>query len=275
MKFSIVTTIHAWHEDKLRQLNRCLKSVANQSYQNYEHIIVDDGSTFEIDDLVNSFSNTKLIKTVHNERVTALNKGFKNAEGKWICLLDADDEYFSYTLEIFNQMIKKNPKYRLFNGASYHVWKDWSGHIRGAFKPKEEKVGHEIFGRGLIVNGTYFFHRSVYEKLGAYPGDDNGVIREVDCSELNYGKIRTLYMGSPWDFSAAFQLEFPEVRDLFMVNHEAEPHKVICELGNPWGQDFALFYKYTRKYHTKTYDVPVYIVHHDEKAKGEHHELSD
>jgi len=274
MKFSIITTIHAWHEDKVRQLNRCLKSVANQSIQDYEHIVVDDGSTFEIDDLVKSFNNTKYIKTVHNERVVSLNKGFKEAEGKWICLLDADDEYFSYTLEIFNQMIKKNPKHKLFNGASYHVWADWSGHIRGAFHLEEEKVGHKIFGRGNIVNGTFIFHRSVYEDLGAYPGGENGVIKDIDCTKLNYGKVRNLYMGSPWDFSAACQLEHPEIQELFMVNTKVEPHKIIAELGNPWGQDYFLFYKYTRKYHTKTYDIPVYIVHHDEKGKGEHHELS-
>ena len=274
MKFSIITTIHAWHEDKVRQLNRCLKSVVNQSIQDYEHIIVDDGSTFEIEDLVHSFDKAKCIKTVHNERVVALNKGFKEAQGNWICLLDADDEYFSYTLEIFSQMIKKNPKHKLFNGSSYHVWSDWSGHIRGAFNLPEKKVGHEIFGRGQIVNGTFIFNKSVYEDLGAYPGDKNGIVKKVDCKKINYGKVRDLYMGSPWDFSAAFQLEYPEIQDLFMVNYEAEPTKVIAELGNPWGNDFALWYKYTRKYHTKTYDVPIYIVHHDEKGKGEHHEIN-
>jgi glycosyltransferase involved in cell wall biosynthesis len=75
MKFSIITTIHAWHEDKIRQLNRCLKSVSIQSFDDYEHIVVDDGSTFEINDIVNSFDKTRLIQTVHNERVVALNMG--------------------------------------------------------------------------------------------------------------------------------------------------------------------------------------------------------
>jgi glycosyltransferase involved in cell wall biosynthesis len=36
----------------------------------------------------------------------------KESSGDWICFLDADDEYFSYTLEIMNQMIEKNPKYK-------------------------------------------------------------------------------------------------------------------------------------------------------------------
>lgn len=275
MKFSVITTIHAWHKDKVRQLERCLKSIQAQSFTDYEHIIVDDGSKLEIEELVKSFQKTKYIKSAHHERVTSVNLAMKNAKGEWFCFLDADDEYFSYTIEIMNQMIEKNSKHKLFNGASYHIWKDWSSHIRNAYHPKELKVGHEKFGRGQIVNGTYFFHRSVYEKLGGYPGDENGVVKGADCTELNYGGVRDLYMGSPWDFSAAFQLEHPEIRDLFMVDQEAEPYKCICELGNPWGQDYALFYKFTRKYHSKAYDIPIYIVHHDEKSEGERHELTN
>jgi len=68
-------------------------------------------------------------------------------------------------------------------------------------------------------------------------------------------------MGSPYDFAAAAQLEFPELRKHFMVDHENEPNKIIKELGNPWGQDFYLFYKYTRKFHSKPVKKYLYIVH--------------
>ena len=67
-------------------------------------------------------------------------------------------------------------------------------------------------------------------------------------------------MNTPYDFSAAAQIEFPELRQFFMVDHEAEPHKIIKELGNPWGQDYYLFFKYTRKYHSKAVRECLYIV---------------
>ena len=47
----------------------------------------------------------------------------------------------------------------------------------------------------------------------------------------------------------------------FMVNFEDEPDKIIKELGNPWGNDFYLFYKYTRQYVSKPIDEYLYIVH--------------
>ena len=46
-----------------------------------------------------------------------------------------------------------------------------------------------------------------------------------------------------------------------MVDHVNEPNKIIKELGNPWGNDFYLFYKYTRKYHTLSFKEYLYIVH--------------
>ena len=107
------------------------------------------------------------------------------------------------------------------------------------------------------MNGTFVFHRSIYEDLGAFPPHH---IENIDCSSLNYGGIRELWMTSPYDFSAAAQLEFPELQKYFMVDHVAEPHKIIKEFGNPWGQDHYLFYKYTRKYHSKPIDKYLYKV---------------
>ena len=129
------------------------------------------------------------------------------------------------------------------------------------------EVGHEVFGGGNIVNGTFVFHRSVYKDLGGYPPD---VVKDIDCTDINYPAfpgqekpyIRDLHANTPYDFSAFMQLKYPEIRQYFMVDHEAEPSgKIIKELGNPWGNDYALFYQYTRKYHSKPIKEYLYKVH--------------
>ena len=148
----------------------------------------------------------------------------------------------------------------MFNfGCRYHH-EDGGKNFRDPFYPKKLDVGHEKFGGGSIVNGTYVFHRDVYEDLGGFPKD---VIKDIDCTEINYGpkQPRDLHMNTPYDFSAAAQMELPEIREYFMINHVAEPKKIIKELGNPWGQDYYLFYKYTRKYHSKPIKSHPYIVH--------------
>lgn len=249
-KFSILTSAHLWSDLKAFQLERCVKSVENQTFTDWEMLLVDDGSPTPIRD----FGNPKIrqFKLTHLERVIALNKALDESQGKWLAFLDSDDEYFSYSLELMNQMIEKNPDYKLFNCASLHVHKDWGTVIRGAFHPKEETVGHEVFGGGNIVNGTFFFHRSLYEELGCFPKGEK--------------------LWNPWDLSIYFQEEFPETKQFFMVDKENEPEKVARELGNPWGNDHASFYRYTRKYHSKAYDIPILIIHHDGR-EGKGHEL--
>jgi glycosyltransferase involved in cell wall biosynthesis len=198
-----------------------------------------------------------------------LRKAIEASSGKWIVFLDADDELFSFSLDLMDQAIKKNKGYRLFNFESYHVSPNFKGRVRGSFKPPLEGDGHEVFGGGNIVNGTYIFHQELVKKYGSYPQD----VEKVDTTELNYGGVRSLRMTSPYDFSVAAQLEFPEIRPFFSVTNDDIPGKVIKELGNPWGQDYYLFYKYTRNHVSKSLDVPVYIVHEEGKNEDGKHKI--
>lgn len=269
-KFSIITPVHVWNEHRQRQFSRCVNSVQSQSVGDAEHIVIDDGSTLPLKYKI-GLTPVSVKKMAHLERINAYNFGLKEAKGEWILFLDSDDELFSFSLETVSQMIKKNPDYKMFNFSSLHVGQDYSTKIRDSFKPKELEVGHEVFGGGNIVNGTFMFHRSVYEELGGYPPE---VIKDIDCSSLNYGGVRDLYMTSPWDFSAAFQLEFPEQQQFFHVTHPDHPKNVVREIGNPWGNDHYLFYKYTRKFYSKPYDIPLIIIHHEGKEDGGEHKIS-
>lgn len=259
-KFSILTSVHVLHELKQRQLERCQRSLVNQSFQDYEWIVVDDGSTQPLPALVET---AKLFKQPHLERIVALSEAMKQAKGEWFLFLDSDDELMSYALEAMNKMIEKNPEYKMFNFGSLHVNRNYKTRVRDAFKPVEKEVGHEIFGGGNIVNGTFLFHRSLYDELGGFPS--NGSIKDPNQ------KREFLYMTNPWDFSIAAQEEFPEIKYLFLVTSAEHPNGLPKELGNPWGNDFYIFYKYTRQYHSRPYDIPLLIVHHEGKHAGEEH----
>jgi len=255
-KFSVVTPVHVWSEDRREQLYRAIESLKKQTYKNFELIIVNDGSTLDVE--IPKLDWIKVFNQPHKERIIAYNLGFENTTGNWITLLDSDDEYDPKYLEECANLIIKYPEYRMFNFGCKYIHKDGGTNQRGAFRPKRSNVGHEIFGGGNIVNGTFIWHKSVYESLGAYPPE---AITDIDCSDINYGGIRDLSMCSPYDFSAYAQIEFPELRRYFMVKHPDHPKDLPKELGNPWGQDFYLFYKYTRKYHCKPVEKYLYIVH--------------
>lgn len=263
-RFSIITPVHVGSEQRRDQLLRCIESVKNQTFTDFEHIVVNDGSTLDFE--LPSYNWMRVAHQRNNERVIALNVGLGLAQGEWICFLDSDDEYRFNALNEMDQTISKNSKYLMFNFGCSYSHPDGTVTKRAPFKPKKLKVGHEVFGGGNIVNGTFIFHKSVYDTLGAYPAD---VVEDVDTTEINYPPftgaskpyLRVLNMNTPYDFSAYAQVEFPEIRQFFMVNHEAEPHKIIKEMGNPWGNDYYLFYKYTRKYHSKPVDKYLLMVY--------------
>lgn len=263
-KFSVLTPFNIWNELRKEQLVRSTNSVDFQSFKDFEHILVDDGSPTMIE-LPGLGGKRKILRQEHLERVNALRKAMEESIGDWFVFLDADDELFQHTLTMYSQVIEKYPDFKMFNFESVHISKDYHTRVRGAFKPAWLDDHHDIFGGGNIVHGTYIFHRSVYEDLGGLPPAH---IENVDCTEINYGGVRKLSSSSPYDFSAYAQVQYPEIRPFFMTD---EPKKVIKELGNPWGQDFYLFYKYTRKYQSKPFDLPSVLIHHDGKFDGDGH----
>jgi glycosyltransferase involved in cell wall biosynthesis len=256
--YSIITPVHLWGDERVQMFLKTIESVRNIKNRDFEWIIVDDGSTVPFMWEQLDRPPYKVIHQQHEERVIAYNAAFKEAKGEWIVLLDSDDELSWDIFDVLNKEIKKYPNARMFNfGCEYHH-KDGKVTRRDAFMPRWEEKGHEKFGGGNIVNGTFIFRKSVYTQLGGYP---EKLLKDVDASEINYGpEKRDLYMGTPYDFSAAAQLEFPEIREYFMVDHEDEPQKIIKELGNPWGQDYYLFYKYTRVVHSVPLVDYLYIV---------------
>jgi glycosyltransferase involved in cell wall biosynthesis len=84
-------------------VGKAIKSVLNQTYQNFEVIIVDDGSTDNTEDVVRGFPDkrVKYIKKYKKNKgiSVARNLGIKVALGKYIALLDSDDEWLPEKLD--------------------------------------------------------------------------------------------------------------------------------------------------------------------------------
>jgi glycosyltransferase involved in cell wall biosynthesis len=83
-------------------LPKAIQSVINQSFTDWELIIVDDGSTDNTSELVESYcKKDKRIRYIYQEneeRSAARNKGIELAKGEFICFLDSDDYYLDEKL---------------------------------------------------------------------------------------------------------------------------------------------------------------------------------
>lgn len=95
--FSIVMATY----NRAKLLPRSINSVLNQTYRNFELIIVDDGSTDNTEDVVRYYEDPRIVfrKQANHGVLDARNSGLDLARGDYITLLDDDDELLPEALE--------------------------------------------------------------------------------------------------------------------------------------------------------------------------------
>lgn len=84
-----------------RFIAQCVESVLNQTYGNFELIIVDDGSKDDSVSVIDSFSDPRIIKIFKKNggQASAFNAGFEASRGEIITFLDSDDWWMPHKLE--------------------------------------------------------------------------------------------------------------------------------------------------------------------------------
>lgn len=135
-----------------KHIEQCIASVLSQTFSNYELIIIDDGSTDETIDIVNSIQDQRirLIKNEHNY-IETLNSLLKEARGKYVARLDVDDLMLPDRLAIQYKFMEEHPDIDIL-GASAQLIGEQSGKIvRHGNVTFEDLIQHNC-----IVNPTTF-----------------------------------------------------------------------------------------------------------------------
>lgn len=126
--------------NRVAEIKESIQSVLNQSFKDFELIIVNDGGTDGVKEVVDSFCSEKIkyYKLDRNKGLAgALNEGILRAEGKYIAYLDDDDIYYPDHLETLVSLIKKRPDCDLIYSNAWWC----SGEIKGeAYVEKSRKL---------------------------------------------------------------------------------------------------------------------------------------
>ena len=161
--FSIVIPLY----NKEKYITSTLRSVLNQSFKNFELILVNDGSTDRSVEKVKEFNDPR-IKLIHqsNQGVSvARNRGIREARFEWIAFLDADDRWGITFLENIAKAIVNYPNNSIFSVVITWISGSESRTMTNDILPKEGQTG--------IVN--------FYEHLSKYHtpiNSSNSVIRK-------------------------------------------------------------------------------------------------
>ena len=122
MRFSVIIPLY----NKAPYVCKALESVASQSFQNFELVVVDDGSKDGSGDIAASFLATTSLIYQHirqkNAGVsTARNHGVASSNGEYICFLDADDWWEPAFLEHMDAFIRDYPEAGIYGTNYYYV----------------------------------------------------------------------------------------------------------------------------------------------------------
>ncbi len=141
-------------------LDRAVSSVQNQTWKNYEVIIVNDGSNDKV--TLNLLSNMKGVKVLNQSNQglpSARNKGIENATGNFVLFLDSDDYVRSDAVEI---MINKVKNFE-FSYAFCDI------QLRG--KKTGNRIKYYNFFEQLFINHIPYFiliKKDIIKQIGAY-----------------------------------------------------------------------------------------------------------
>ncbi|PIE04980.1 MAG: glycosyl transferase [Spirochaetales bacterium] len=155
-------------------LKRALDSVRGQSFRGFDIHVINDGSTDGTGELIHQYIKNHpeisiFCHTTGNRGVSAArNLGIQQSTGRYIALLDSDDEWEPRKLSRQLEYLKHNPECRLV-----HTGETW---IRGRQKvnapAKYRKYGGEVFLQCLplcmIGPSTVLADRSVFEQFGLF-----------------------------------------------------------------------------------------------------------
>lgn len=145
-------------------------SVLNQTYQDFELIVVDDGSTDETVELVKAFGDQVLCIEQPNGGVAeALNTGIRNARGAYIAWLSHDDRFLPEKLE--RQMAYMADQPDLMASFTHFELIDEHGHVHGVTRPQwhSREDGLKRMFYDMYINGcTMLMKRECFERCGLF-----------------------------------------------------------------------------------------------------------
>lgn len=220
-------------------IKRAIQSVLYQTYQNFEIIVVDDGSTDNTEEIVKNFNNRKIKYIRYNENkraATAKNIGIKASRAEFIAFQDSDDEWLPTKLERQMEVFKNAP---LEVGVVYTgVWLIKNN--KRIYLPlftgnkKEGNIYKEFFGgiilrirlQSVVVRKECFERAGIFEERLSRLEDFELLLRIARYYEFKYiNQPLVIQHYTPFSVSSPDFIAYIKARKLILEKHFGEIRK--------------------------------------------------
>jgi len=153
-------------------ISETIDSVINQTYRNYEIIVVDDGSTDDTPAILGRYGkHIRVIRQENQGEGEARNTGIRAAQGEYVAFLDSDDLWRPAKLEKQMDLLARSPQVAWVYCDAY-VFESKTGKIMRLISkgnhPYEGQVAGRLLTCNFIPSPTPMIRRSVFDEMGFF-----------------------------------------------------------------------------------------------------------
>ncbi|MFB3764619.1 MAG: glycosyltransferase family 2 protein [Methanotrichaceae archaeon] len=192
MSPSLVSIIMSVYNEE-NYLKETIDSILNQTFQNFEFIIVDDGSTDDTAKILNEYKEAdRRIKIVTNQENIGIagstNRGIKCAIGKYVAIMDSGDLAHPKRLERQVNFLQSHDD--VFILGTQGIWIAEDGRRIGSYRMPLMVDSKALYGAGGAIHPSIMARKALFDIIGFY--DEKLVMsQEFDlymrCLERNLG----------------------------------------------------------------------------------------
>lgn len=168
-----VTVLMSVHNGE-KYLREAIESILNQTFKDFEFIIVNDGSADSSKEIIFSYDDPRIVYVENETNIgltKSLNKGLKLAKGEYIARMDADDISLPERLEKQTNFLNKNQDIALVGSLSQTI--DTQGNTLNNNQESlfKEKIYYNLYFGNVFPHSSVMFRKTAVESVGGY--DEN------------------------------------------------------------------------------------------------------
>jgi len=168
--YPLVTVLMSTYNNE-KTVGRAIDSILNQTFTDYEFLIINDASKDRTEQVIKGFSDSH-IRIINNKKnlglTRSLNKGLKEAKGKYLARIDADDISLPKRLEKQVNFLQNNPDFILI-GTSFNIINKKGKIIKKVeFNLNPEELYYDLIFQNMFAHSSVLFKLEDVIKLGEY-----------------------------------------------------------------------------------------------------------
>lgn len=163
-------------------VGEAIESVLSQTLENFEFIVINDGSTDNTESVVKKYDDPR-IQYYHQENqgsYSAHNRGIRIAKGEYISIINSDDVYHPERLAILLETARKGALDFLVTDINLidqntaiindpdHWWITWYEYLKAVYRKSASPDKALLAGNYTISTSNFFFHSRVVKEIGEF-----------------------------------------------------------------------------------------------------------